>query len=219
MSAVSLSRSLTTSRPLVLASTIALVGIAYFAAIIVALHFLRPDLNPLQRPTSEYAVGPYGYLMASAFFSMSAASLALASGLARGIAPSARSRVGLGLLGLWGLNLLIAMIFPIDPEGAAPTLAGSIHSINGPVGFLSLSLGMVLISRRFKHDVAWRPIQRPAVLLALGNLATFLAFPLLNATGTGLLGLAQRIALALIVAWYLLTASRLRSSDLGSARG
>ena len=34
--------------------TVALVGITYFVVIIVTLHFLRPDLNPIQRPTSEY---------------------------------------------------------------------------------------------------------------------------------------------------------------------
>ena len=39
------------------------------------------ELNPIQRPTSEYAVGPYGWLMTSAFFSLSVASFALVHGL------------------------------------------------------------------------------------------------------------------------------------------
>jgi hypothetical protein len=47
-------------------ATGALVAIAYFVAVIVAMHFLRPD-NPLTHTTSEYAVGPYGFLMTSAF--------------------------------------------------------------------------------------------------------------------------------------------------------
>jgi hypothetical protein len=49
------------------------------------LHFLRPDLNPISTPTSEYAVGPYGFLMTSAFFGMSLGSFALVIGLYRGV--------------------------------------------------------------------------------------------------------------------------------------
>jgi hypothetical protein len=36
---------------------LALVGLT-----IVALHFLRPDVNPLSEPISNYGVGPYGFL-------------------------------------------------------------------------------------------------------------------------------------------------------------
>jgi hypothetical protein len=81
---------------------VALVGIASFVVILVALHVLRPDHDPLRQTTSEYAVGPYGFLMTTAFFSMSVSALALVVGLAQGVSQSARSRVGLGLLGLWG---------------------------------------------------------------------------------------------------------------------
>ena len=70
MASTDLSPSLRTRQQRARVATIALVGVAYFAVIIVVLHFLRPDLNPIRRPTSEYAVGRYGFLMTSAFFSM-----------------------------------------------------------------------------------------------------------------------------------------------------
>ncbi len=66
-------------------ATVGLASMAYFVVIIVALHFLRPDYNPIRQPTSEYAVGPYGSLMTSAFFSMSLASWALVIGLYQGV--------------------------------------------------------------------------------------------------------------------------------------
>ena len=88
MSSTNLSPSLT---QLARTATVALVGIAYFTLIIVVLHLLRPDLNPLSTPTSEYAVGPYGFLMTSAFFSMSLGSFALVIGLYQGISQQARS--------------------------------------------------------------------------------------------------------------------------------
>ena len=61
------------------------VGSTYVVVIISALHVLRLDLDPLQRPTSEYAVGRYGWLMTSACFSMRVASCALVLGLAQGL--------------------------------------------------------------------------------------------------------------------------------------
>jgi hypothetical protein len=196
-------------------ATVALVGVAYFVVAIVVLHVLRSDLNPIQRPTSEYAVGPYGWLMTSAFFSMSVASWALVMGLYQGVSQPARSRIGLGLMGLWGVGLLIAMLFPIDLDGAPQTLSGAIHGINGPLAFLSLTAGVIFVSRRFKYDEAWRPVYRSALILSLVMLALFFATPVSIATESGLAGLFQRVYLVTFVTWFVLTATRLRSMALG----
>ena len=79
------SSSLQTTTHVARIVTVVFVGSTYFVVIISALHVLRPDRNPLQQPTSEYAVGRYGWLMTSAFFSMSLASCALVLGLAQGL--------------------------------------------------------------------------------------------------------------------------------------
>jgi hypothetical protein len=192
-------------------TTVAIAAIAYFVVIIVALHFLRPDLNPISRPTSEYAVGAYGYLMTSAFFSMSLASWALVIALYQGVPGPARSRIGLSLLGIWAVGVLIAMLFPIDLDGAPQTMAGTIHAINGPLTFLSLNLGVILVSWRFKHHTEWRPFYRLAVILSLLILLEFIAVPVAMATESGLAGLAQRIFLVTFVTWFVVTAMRLRS--------
>ena len=142
-------------------TTLALIGIAYFVAVIVTLHFLRPDLNPISRPTSEYAVGQYGFLMTTAFLSMSVASLSLVIGLYKGIPHSARSRIGLMLLGVWVVGVLVAMSFPINPEGTTQTTTGIIHRINGPLTFLSLTIGTILVSKSFSRDKNWRPFIVP----------------------------------------------------------
>jgi bacteriorhodopsin len=211
-----LSPSLRTRQQMARVATIALVGVAYFAVIIVVLHFLRPELNPISSPTSEYAVGRYGFLMTSAFFSMSLGSFALLIGLYRGISQRARSGIGLVLLGIWAVGVLIAMSFPIDPEGAPQTISGTIHRINGPLAFLSLTAGTILVSRRFKQDGLWRPIHRTAVILSLVMLAAFIATFLNIATASGFAGLCQRIFLVAFVTWFLLTAARLRSISSGS---
>jgi bacteriorhodopsin len=216
VTSANLSPSLHTRQQVARAATIALVGVVYFVVIIVVLHLLRPDLSPISQPTSEYAVGQYGFLMSSAFFSMSLASFALVVGLYQGVSPRARSSIGLGLLGLWGVGILIAMSFPIDPEGAPQTVSGTIHRINGPLAFLSLTAGTILVSRRFKHDQQWRPFHRTALILSLLMVAAFVATFLNIATGSGFAGLCQRIFLAVFVTWFVLTAARLRSLATGS---
>jgi len=127
-----------------------------------------------------------------------------------------RSQVGLGLLGIWGVGVLIAMTFPIDVEGAPQTISGTIHGINGRLAFLSLTAGAILVSRRFKQDERWRPFHRTAVLLSLVMLAAFIATFVNIATGAGFAGLGQRIFLAAFATWFFLTATRLRSIATGS---
>jgi hypothetical protein len=217
LASTNLSPSLHTRRQAGKLATIALVGVAYFVIIIAVLHFLRPELNPISRPTSEYAVGQYGFLMTSAFFSMSLSSLALVIGLYRGAPQRVRSRIGLALLGVWGVGVLIAMSFPIDPEGAPQTLTGTIHRINGPLAFLSLTVGTILLSRRFEQDEQWRPLHRTALILSLVMLTAFVANFLSIVTAAGFAGLCQRIFLVAFVTWFFLTAARLRSGATGFA--
>ena len=44
---------------------LAIVGVTDFLLIPAALHFVRPDVNLVSEPISNYAVGPYGFLFLS----------------------------------------------------------------------------------------------------------------------------------------------------------
>jgi hypothetical membrane protein len=192
-------------------ATVSIIGTAVFVVLIAALHFLSPDFDPIQRRTSEYAVGPFGYLMTLAFIAMSVATWALVIGLRQHLAEAARSRLGLGLLAVFGIGLLVAATFPTDLEGAPQTLAGTIHSINGALTFLSVVIGANLVSRRLKHDEKWQPTHRVAWVLALIMIPVFLAGGAAAARETGG-GIAQRILLVTIATWFVLIAMRLRSN-------
>jgi hypothetical protein len=217
MASTSLSLGLRSRTQLARVATVALIGIAYFAAAIIVLHVLRSSDNPLRQTTSEYAVGTYGYVMTSAYLSVSLASMALVIGLYQSVAPPARSKIGLGLLGLWAVGVLVAMIFPIDLEDAPQTTAGAIHSANGPMTFLSLSLGAFLVSRRLKYDEHWLSVQRFAFILSLGILGAFVVTGLNVAADTGLAGLFQRVLLMIFVTWFVVIATRLRMLAGGGA--
>src|SRR5713101_7561079 len=80
----------TTARLNAVASYITLSSVVYYASVIVLLHVLRTDFDPGYRYLSEYARGPYGTLMTSTFFALSAGSLALSLGLCRSISSKLR---------------------------------------------------------------------------------------------------------------------------------
>jgi hypothetical protein len=191
-------------------AAIGLAGIAYFTVVLVGLHFLHTDVNPLARPVSDYAVGRYGNVMTSAFLAMSISAPALAFALRGGLAESTQSRIGLILLALFGVSTLLAAVFPIDPQYYAPTTHGKIHHINGSLGFLALTVGVTLISRTFAHDEDWSSRYQPAITLSVLMIASFVAMPVNFIPGLGFGGLAQRIFLAAFVAWFLLVASHIR---------
>ena len=78
-----------------------LASVAAFGAILVALHLLRIDVSPLTQGISHYGNGAYRWLLPVANGILGVGGLALALGLAFGVAPAGRSVAGLALLVLW----------------------------------------------------------------------------------------------------------------------
>ena len=95
---------MTMSRVTMVLALLAIVGIVDFLLNVAVLHFVRPDVNPMLDPISNYAVGPYGILLTAADIGLGLAALALTCGLYLSIAPPGRSYVGLFLLGLYGVS-------------------------------------------------------------------------------------------------------------------
>src|ERR671913_1822415 len=83
---------------------LAIVGVADFLLLLAALHFLRPDVNPVVEPMSNYAVGPYRFLFTAADIGYGLAGPALALRLYLGIGAARRSHLGLLPRGLYGLS-------------------------------------------------------------------------------------------------------------------
>ena len=133
------------SRVTMVLALITIVGIVDFLLNFTALHFLRPDVNPVLEPISNYAVGPYGSLFTAADIGGGLGALALVFGLYLTVAPPGRSYVGLFLLGLYGVSVLLAGIFPIDVGGEATTF-GIIHNIVGNISFFAFPVAVIFLS-------------------------------------------------------------------------
>lgn len=197
-----------TKKIIPLLSSIALAGICLFIILVLVLHFLPTGYDPVSRPTSEYAVGSYGFLMTAAFLCMSIACFALLAGLYNGMAKL--PKVGLVLFGIWAVGVLIAMIFPISPEGMPATTSGKIHQTNGPIVFLSLTIGVILISANFRRNENWRSIYRPALAMSIIMLLIFISIPINFAMDLNIAGLLQRFFLIVFSTWFIMVVLNLR---------
>ena len=193
---------------------LALAGIAVKFLIIAALHFLRPETNPVLEPISNYGVGPYGFLLTVADIGSVLGAFALVFGLYLGIAPPGRSYVGLFLLALYGVSELLAGIFPIDVGGEATT-AGTIHTIVGNISFFCLPIAAILLSLRMGKDEQWRSIRRPAVALSIVVVLTVILTIAGFNLGIGF-GVTQRVANLAVLVWMLVVALHLRSVAQGA---
>lgn len=185
----------------------------YFVAAITALHWLRPDVNAAARVTSEYAVGPYGFLMTSAFFVLSAALAALGVGLARALSTSARTLAGIVLLVLAALATAVAGFFPVDVGEPQPITAhGWVHRGAAIIAFASLSLAPLILAGPFGARPEWKRIAAFSRLVGAVGLLGFVAIQLFL-LDQGLAGAAQRIILALVIGWMLVAAVRISATD------
>jgi hypothetical membrane protein len=193
---------------------LALVGIAVKFLTVAALHFLRPDVNPVLEPISNYGVGPYGFLFTVADIGSILAAFALVFGLYLGIGPPGRSYVGLFFLGLYGISELLAGIFPIDVAGEATT-AGTVHTIVGNISFFCFPIAAILLSLRMGKDEQWRSLRRPALALSIVVVLTVILTIAGFNLGIGF-GMTQRLANVAVLVWMLVVALRLRSVAQGA---
>jgi hypothetical protein len=202
------SSRMTMSRVTMFLALLTIVGIADFLLNVAALHFVRPDVNPVLEPISNYAVGPYGFLFTAADIGLGLAALALTFGLYLSIAPPGRSYVGLFLLGLYGVSVLLAGFFTIDVGGEATTF-GIIHNIVGNIAFFGFPIAVILLSLGMGKDERWRSFRRSALALSLVVVLTVILTIVGSNLGIGY-GVTQRIFNVAALVWMLAVALHLR---------
>lgn len=200
----------------------------YVLVMYVAFLFIQPELNPLYRYGSEYAVGRMGWLMKLAFFLWGAGMVAFAVAMAKGLDAPARSRVGIMLFAIGGVGVFTAGIFdsdlqirnddppPVWVEGP-PSTEQQLHAAAGMIGLLSLMAAAGFVTRRLR--LAGRLGSRYRALRALSWLtpATFVAF--FFSVEYGWAGLGQRVFLGVLFAWQLVATWGLSVGAFGAAGG
>lgn len=102
--------------------TIGLVGVAVWVSIVVALHVIKSDLDPIETYISDYSIGENGWLMMVAFFAVGLGTLAIATGLLESLQPGKRVKTSVLLTAIAGLGFIIAGAFTTAPTGVEDDL-------------------------------------------------------------------------------------------------
>lgn len=128
---------------------LAIASTVLFQALLFGLILLRPDLDPYWHTVSEWAYGPYGWVLRLAFYAAALGYVALGVSL-RSHVPNAVGRVGLAILAICVLGCVGVGTFVTDPMPLRPPLSttGMLHVISGMSHILLLPCAAIVITTR-----------------------------------------------------------------------
>ena len=169
--------------------------VAYYAIVGIALHFLEPEYDPRFQFMSDYAWGPYGWLMTTTFFVLGLALVTIALGLRDVNHSSPSARTGFGLLVIGALFVCMAGIFRGFP----------LHDVASAVGIPSLVMAALFLSWSFRNAPGWQAIHPATFLIAVGMLGAVASM----VADIGMPGLQQRAFLCLLLLWLSIVVHRL----------
>lgn len=159
-------------------------GVAY-QALLGALIFFRPDLNPSWHSVSEWAIGPHGWIMSNTFVVCSISYFSLFA-LLRTQLRNRRGQLGLAILLICAAGVAGAGIFTTDPMPFRPPLSirGTLHVVCGTGQLVLFPLAALLIGLSLaRTQGGWAMARKPLLWTAWLPLFAFICF----AVYTGLL--------------------------------
>lgn len=219
------------------AAWFAMLAIVAYQVLLIALIFLRPDLAVSWHTISEWAIGPYGWMMSGAFFISAVSYGALLSTL-RSQAHGISGRTGLGILLICLIGAIGVGVFTTDPMPMHLPLSshGTLHVIFGTAQLVLLPFAALLINISLSRNETWRAARQLLLWTAGLPLLGFLGFVVYsaafvfplgpNAYGPGVnIGWPPRFAFltymlwVVALSWQAIRCSRLRSPQPNSQGG
>ena len=165
------------------AGRLAITAIVAYQILLIALIFLRPDLDPSWHTISEWEIGRYGWLMSGALVISGlsyAALLVMLASQVRGV----MGHVGMCVLLICAAGACGAGVFTTDPMPIHPPLSttGTLHVIFGTSQLVLLPFAALFINLSLaRKNQRWASV-RPLLLWTSGlPLFGFVAFALYSA--------------------------------------
>lgn len=189
-------------------SAAAITGILLYAAIDVALVFLRPGFSVLHNAESDYgSKGAYAWLMDLNFVLRGLLGLAVVRALAIVVRDSGRLRAGMAFLALWSVASGLLAFFPDDPVGTTTRGLAKVHVVMAGIAFLAVVVGTRLVTRALRSEAVWQPIVAPLSFLSWGALLPILLLGRAHLHPHSLGGLYEKIFLAIELLWFFVVAA------------
>jgi hypothetical membrane protein len=188
-----------------------MVAPAGFFTVMMVLGLVTPGYDWVARYGSELSLGRLGAIMIANFIALGVAELALAAALGRTIGDGISGWVATAAVGLLGAAFVVAGACVTDPArllSGAHTWHGMVHGLMAAViFFIATPIAALATARRCRGQ---RGFARYSALTALATplllVATF--------SSGGLLGLTERIVIAVVLAWLTTLALQLRRGNL-----
>ena len=161
---------------------LAIAAIVTYQLLLLVLIVLRPDLDPSWHTISEWAIGPYGWLMSAAFFISAVSYAALAFSVGSQLRNLA-GRAGLLILILCVIGAAGVSVFTTDPMPIRPPLStrGTLHVLFGTTQLVFLPFAALLINLSLLRNERWVAARRSLRWTAGVPLSGFLMFVLYSA--------------------------------------
>lgn len=199
-------------------------GLVLFVLLFLIDGFTRPGYDPIHQWISHLSLGDRGWLGTANLLLGGGSAITFSAGL-RGVFRSGNGSLwDPYFVALFGLGLLLAAVFPIDPglgyppgvtPGAVPSLSGNIHDFAGLIVFGALTAACFALARRLRGDEQWKGWWLYSVLTGVLVPVAFLICSLLvglefSGSFPGApSGLFERISIMSGCAWLILLAFRL----------
>jgi hypothetical protein len=187
---------------------------ALFSTILVAMHILRPDLDPTWRFISEYELGPIGWLMRVGFIALATS----CAGLCVTIFPysrTVRGWLGMLLLMVSCAGMVLAGIYVPDKENKLHEIGAMLDNVPFAAILLNWSLYRHPAWSSAKTLLAWTAgLPLLGLVVFIGSLALMLPTNGGQPGPTVLAGWPNRffvlahIAWLVPIAWHSLSLSR-----------
>jgi hypothetical protein len=176
-------------------------------AAVAVLHVVSPDLDPRRSRLSQYANGPYGWLMTVAFLAVGTALFALAVTLHANKRTGWRPRQAPMAVAVAGVGMVVSGLVATDPE-SANSIRETVHSQSSGlavVALVAVASAWVIVGRRVSGG--WCPSAAAAATAGAATIVAVVSPWLHRSSWTGL---SQRALWAAVLAWLFAVLHALR---------
>lgn len=186
--------------PVRLSGILGLLGIAVFIFSLILLHQVSNDIDWLRDFVSNLANEPYGWLFVGGGFIHGLGNLAVSFGLHRALRPERLREWAVILLGLAAVGILVATMFPIDPQGQERSITGRVHLAAASATFMFELGALFVFSVIFGRQRRWQHHHVVSVALSVTGAIALAVFFLAIQVDVAP-GLAERAALSVFLIW------------------
>jgi len=180
-----------------------LLGVAVFVSSLIVLHLMMSTgIDWMRDYVSNLANEPLGWVFVVGAFVHGWGNLALGLGLRGALRPGWLRTWAVLLFGLAAVGILLAALFPVDPIGQIPSMTGRIHRAAASATFMLELAALFVFSVAFGHHHRWRRQQAVSLVLSVSAAVAMTAFIIAIQVDVAP-GLAERVALAILLAWEL----------------